>query len=46
MEIVEAYKLSSVAVFAMMVGLWAFSLVTRDASIVDRFWGAGFVLIA
>ncbi|MEI6832759.1 MAG: DUF1295 domain-containing protein [bacterium] len=45
MEIVEAYKISSVAVFAMMVCLWVFSLVTRDASIVDRFWGAGFVLI-
>jgi steroid 5-alpha reductase family enzyme len=37
MDIVEAYKLSSVAVLAMMVCLWVFSLVTKDASIVDRF---------
>jgi steroid 5-alpha reductase family enzyme len=31
---------------AMMVALWAASLRLADASIVDRFWGPGFVLVA
>ncbi|HVS15657.1 MAG TPA: DUF1295 domain-containing protein [Thermoanaerobaculia bacterium] len=31
---------------AMMLGLWLASLRLRDASIVDRFWGLGFVLAA
>ena len=30
----------------MMVSLWIYSLITRDASIVDRFWGAGYVFIS
>jgi steroid 5-alpha reductase family enzyme len=30
----------------LMIGVWALSLVLRDASIVDVFWGIGFVLIA
>ena len=46
MDLTQAYQLSAASVFIMMVGLWLFSLVTSDASIVDRFWGAGFVLIA
>ncbi|MGD8277839.1 MAG: DUF1295 domain-containing protein [Gemmatimonadota bacterium] len=31
---------------ALLVGVWLASLVRRDASLVDRFWGAGFVLLA
>jgi len=31
---------------ALMTIVWAASMVTRDASLVDRFWGAGFVLVA
>ena len=46
MNIVQAYQSAAAAVYLMMLGLWALSLVTRDASLVDRFWGAGFVLIA
>ena len=46
MNIVQAYQSAAAAVFLMMLALWIFSLVTRDASLVDRFWGAGFVLIA
>jgi steroid 5-alpha reductase family enzyme len=34
------------AVVAMMVGVWLLSLVKKDASIVDIFWGLGFVLVA
>lgn len=33
-------------VLVLMVALWVASLVKRDASIVDLFWGAGFVVIA
>src|SRR3954453_18895349 len=29
----------------MMLAVWALSLLLRDASIVDSFWGVGFVLI-
>lgn len=32
------------AVLAAMFVMWLFSLRLRDASIVDRYWGAGFVL--
>ena len=38
------YGLAAVAV--MMSVLWAVSLYLRDASIVDRFWGAAFVVLA
>jgi len=35
-----------VAVLAMMTLAWVASLVKRDASIVDVFWGLGFVVVA
>jgi steroid 5-alpha reductase family enzyme len=35
-----------VPIAAAMLGLWLLSLALRDASIVDVFWGLGFVLIA
>lgn len=34
------------AVQAMMVAVWVGSLVQRDASLVDRFWGPAFVVLA
>jgi len=34
------------ATAALMLGVWVLSLVKKDASIVDTFWGLGFVLIA
>jgi len=34
------------AVVALMTGVWLISLVKTDASIVDVFWGLGFVLVA
>jgi steroid 5-alpha reductase family enzyme len=37
---------TAVVIAATMVILWLVSLVVRDASIVDIFWGAGFVLVA
>jgi steroid 5-alpha reductase family enzyme len=30
----------------LMIGVWVLSLLLKDASIVDSFWGLGFVLIA
>jgi steroid 5-alpha reductase family enzyme len=35
-----------VVILVAMFALWLVSIVRRDASIVDMFWGAGFVLIA
>jgi steroid 5-alpha reductase family enzyme len=37
---------SLVTVLALMSALWVVSLIVRDASIVDIFWGLGFVVIA
>ena len=31
---------------ALMTAVWAASVVWRDASLVDRYWGAGFVVLA
>lgn len=42
----DLYLVNHGAVVALMVVLWLVSLVLRDASIVDPFWGAAFVLIA
>jgi steroid 5-alpha reductase family enzyme len=35
-----------VAALLLMVGVWLLSLIKKNASIVDVFWGLGFVLIA
>ncbi len=35
-----------IAIVMMHTGVWLLSLVRRDASVVDLFWGLGFVLIA
>lgn len=40
------FAASAAAVAGMMIGLWAVSVAKRDASIVDIFWGLGFVLVA
>ena len=34
------------AVLLLMTAVWAYSLRSADASLVDRFWGAGFILLA
>ena len=38
--------LSAAAVAAYMTLVWAISLIKRDASIVDVFWGPGFIVVA
>jgi steroid 5-alpha reductase family enzyme len=42
----EVLLLSAAVIAAAMTALWVVSLALRDASIVDIFWGAGFVLVA
>lgn len=37
---------SLAAILAAMFALWIVSLIRRDASIVDAFWGMGFVIVA
>ncbi|MEJ5223817.1 MAG: DUF1295 domain-containing protein [Anaerolineales bacterium] len=40
------YLAAGGVILACMVGLWLLSLAIRNASIVDIFWGAGFVIVA
>lgn len=42
----ELLLANAVAVLGLMVGVWLLSLPLKDASIVDMFWGLGFVLVA
>lgn len=37
---------NALAVLGLMVGIWLLSLPLKDASIVDMFWGLGFVVVA
>lgn len=46
MTFVAAYQVAFSVVVSLMFALWLCSLLLKDASIVDRFWGFGFVLIA
>ncbi|MGB7326628.1 MAG: DUF1295 domain-containing protein [Rubripirellula sp.] len=46
MSIVQVLMLNAALVSVAMVALWLASLRLKDASIVDIFWGLGFVLIA
>jgi steroid 5-alpha reductase family enzyme len=42
----EIYSLCGLIILAMMSLLWIFSLALKDASIVDIFWGMGFLISA
>jgi len=46
MNLMEIYSLVGLVILILMLGLWAASLAWHDASIVDIFWGAGFVACA
>ncbi len=46
MGISEVLATTAVVVAAAVITLWVVSLLARDASIVDIFWGFGFVLVA
>lgn len=38
------YLLGGLVILSMMIGLWLVSLLLKNSSIVDIFWGSGFVL--
>jgi len=44
MTFLEVYALAALVILAYMAILWAVSLALRNSSIVDIFWGAGFVM--
>jgi steroid 5-alpha reductase family enzyme len=39
------YGLGGLAILVLMTGVWAASLFLKNTSIIDIFWGAGFVLV-
>ncbi len=45
-DLTQLLPFNLVLILLLMLGLWARSLVKRDASIVDPFWGTGFVVVA
>ena len=45
MELFQLYLFSGGLIIAMMTALWVLSLILKNSSIVDIFWGTGFVLI-
>jgi len=44
MSFLEIYALAALVILGMMTALWLLSLRLRDSSIVDPFWGMGFVI--
>ena len=44
MTFLEAYLVGLGVILGMMALLWVLSLVLRNSSIVDPFWGTGFVI--
>jgi steroid 5-alpha reductase family enzyme len=44
MTSLEMYGIGALVILGMMTLLWLISLLLKDASIVDIFWGAGFVV--
>ena len=46
MDLLQIWLLAGLAILGMMTCLWLLSLLLRNSSIVDIFWGAGFALTA
>jgi steroid 5-alpha reductase family enzyme len=46
MSLVQIIRLNLITVIAVMVFVWLLSLLKKDASIADIFWGLGFILVA
>ncbi|UCC64820.1 MAG: DUF1295 domain-containing protein [Anaerolineae bacterium] len=44
MTFLEIYGLAALAILGFMTAIWLVSLILRDSSIVDIFWGTGFVV--
>jgi len=45
-DILVYFSHATVVVFAALTALWAISLFIKDASIIDIFWGFGFLIVA
>jgi steroid 5-alpha reductase family enzyme len=46
MPLLSIYGTAGLVIFGIIVGLWLLSIWLKDASIVDIFWGTGFVISA
>ncbi len=46
MSVVEISFIGLAATLGLMILLWLTSLALRNASIVDSFWGTGFIMLA
>jgi steroid 5-alpha reductase family enzyme len=46
MSFFELYAIAGLVTLGLMTALWLLSLLLRNSSIVDIFWGAGFVILA
>jgi steroid 5-alpha reductase family enzyme len=46
MAIIELYAKAGLVIFGLMTTLWVVSLFLKNSSIVDIFWGTGFVILA
>ena len=46
MTFLQIYGIGLAVIMALMIVLWLVSLALKNSSIVDRFWGPGFVLVA
>jgi steroid 5-alpha reductase family enzyme len=44
MGFLQLYAIGGLIILSMMIALWLISLLLRDSSIVDIFWGTGFVI--
>lgn len=45
-DIIVYFAHAAVVVFSALTALWAVSVVAKDASLIDIFWGFGFLLVA
>lgn len=46
LEFINLHSTVGIWIFGLMVALWLLSLILKDSSIVDIFWGGGFVMSA
>lgn len=44
--VTQVMSASLAAAFFLMIGLWPFTVMKKNASLADRFWGLGFVAVA
>lgn len=42
----SSFQVGGLAIFVMLSGVWLFSVVKKDAGIIDAFWGLGFSVVA